>query len=177
MHDFSQQPPTSPDDTYRIRRARSPYHDYAARLRLDYAVSALGNRVVKSRIPTHVGVMGMRAMGLPRSVDTHAGPCSRPKYRSAESAYSGTTSSSISTSAVPRTISTLYGHPWSSIVSATCGLAASALSLGALAGEPMTSCSPVQWNQTGTTRGVPSIHVYASRAGIVEPRSFTATGS
>jgi hypothetical protein len=29
----------------------------------DYAVIALGNRVVKSRIPTHVGVMGMRAMG------------------------------------------------------------------------------------------------------------------
>ena len=44
----------------------------------DYAVSALGNRVSKSMIPTHVAVMGMRAMGLPRSVDTHAGPCSGP---------------------------------------------------------------------------------------------------
>src|SRR5258708_31377300 len=76
-----------------------------------YAVSALGNRVWKSRIPTHVGVMGIRAMGLPRRVETHAGPCSAPKYRWADSAYSGTTSSSISTAALPRTINTLYGHP------------------------------------------------------------------
>lgn len=63
----------------------------------------------------------MRAMGLPRSVFTQAGPCSGPKYRVAASAYSGPTSSSNSTLAFPRTSSTLCGHALSSIVSATLG--------------------------------------------------------
>src|SRR5689334_10444047 len=49
--------------------------------RPSYPVKALGNRVWKSRIPAHSGVMAMRAMGLPRSVATQAGPCSGPKYR------------------------------------------------------------------------------------------------
>ena len=45
----------------------------------------------------------------------------------------------------------------SSIVNAAAGLTASAFSLGARGGLPKTNSSPVQWNQIGTTRGVPSV--------------------
>src|SRR5260370_35238855 len=96
-------------------------------------------------------------MGLPRSVLTQAGPCSGPKYRVAARSYSGLTSLSSSTLECPRTSITLCGQALSSIVSATLGSAASALSLGAFGGDPRTNLSPVQRNQIGTTRGDPSI--------------------
>ena len=57
------------------------------------------------------------------------------------------------------------------------GFFGSALSFGARGGEPSTSSLPFQWNQMGTTRGVPSVHVYAKRAGIVDRRSLCAIGS
>ena len=133
------------------------FHLHAARLatvRVAMAVSVAGNRadsgaqpplalerpgrlgrVSKSSIPTQPGVMAMRAMGFPRSVPTHAAPCSGPKYRAAARSYSGLTSASISTLARPRTSRTLCGHSLPSIVSAARGSAASALSLGALRGR------------------------------------------
>src|SRR5690349_5580461 len=49
------------------------------------------------------------------------------------------TSSSSSTLECPRTSRTLYGQALSSMVSATLGLAASTLSLGALGGDPRTN--------------------------------------
>jgi hypothetical protein len=47
--------------------------------RRSYPVKALGNRVSKSKIPAQPGVMAIRAIGFPRSVATHAEPCSGPK--------------------------------------------------------------------------------------------------
>ena len=43
-----------------------------------YCGKALGNRVWKSNIPTHSGVMAIRTVGIPRTVLTQAGPCSGP---------------------------------------------------------------------------------------------------
>jgi hypothetical protein len=65
----------------------------------------------------------------------------------------------------PRTSSTLWGQVLSSIVNAAAGLTASAFSLGARGGLPKTNSSPVQWNQIGTTRGVPSVQEQTIRAG------------
>jgi hypothetical protein len=39
----------------------------------------------------------------------------------------------------------------------------------------MPSSSPVQWNQVGTTRGVPSTARYATRAGMVQMSRRLAT--
>src|ERR1700736_5957139 len=58
----------------------------------------------------------------------------------------------------------------------TFGFLAKALSFGAFDGVPMTSSYPFQWNQMGTTRGVPSVHTYANRAGIFDCRSSFDTG-
>jgi hypothetical protein len=82
-----------------------------------------------------------------------------------------------STVAVPRTSSTLHGCSFVSIVSATFGLRASAGIFGAFAGLPRTISRPSQWKAIGTTRGVPSVQVYASRAGMVERSRRWATGS
>jgi hypothetical protein len=68
------------------------------------------------------------------------------------------------------------------MVMATAGLAGSAATraaacrtCGADRKVGMTSSSPVQWNQVGTTRGVPSVQVNAKRAGTVEVSSRLAT--
>src|ERR1700730_2790165 len=58
----------------------------------------------------------------------------------------------------------------------TFGFLAKALSFGAFEGVPITSSCPFQWNQMGTTLGVPSVHTYASRAGIFDCRSSFDTG-
>src|SRR5215212_5522801 len=63
------------------------------------------------------------------------------------------------------------------MVRATFELSGSTFTFGALGGDPSTIASPSQWNQIGTTRGVPSCHVYASRARLVECSSSCATGS
>src|SRR5215213_6218483 len=63
------------------------------------------------------------------------------------------------------------------MVRATLELSGSTFTFGALGGDPSTITSPSQWNQIGTTRGVPSRHVYASRARLVECSSSCATGS
>jgi hypothetical protein len=64
---------------------------------------------------------------------------------------------------VPRTSSTLCGKLLSSIVSATLGFLASALSFGAFEGLASTNSRPFQWNQMGTTLGVPSRHRLGGR--------------
>src|SRR5262249_10844475 len=61
-----------------------------------------------------------------------------------------------------------WGKLSSSMVSATLGFLAIAFSFGALGGVPSTNSRPSQWNQMGTTRGVPSVQMYARRAGIVD---------
>ena len=102
----------------------------------------------------------MRTMGWPRRPASHASPASGPMYRWIDASYSGDTSSRWSVSAVPRRSRALNGNDCSlSIVTATRGSAASALSLGARTGVPITTASPVQWNPMGTTRGVPSVQV------------------
>src|SRR6202045_3682242 len=58
----------------------------------------------------------------------------------------------------------------------TFGFLAKALSFGAFDGVPITSSCPFQWNQMGTTLGVPSVHTYANRAGIFDCRSSLDTG-
>jgi hypothetical protein len=58
----------------------------------------------------------------------------------------------------------------------TLGFMAKALSFGAFDGVPITTSCPFQWNQMGTTRGVPSVHTYANRAGIFDCRSCFDTG-
>src|SRR6266851_128147 len=58
----------------------------------------------------------------------------------------------------------------------TFGFLAKALSFGAFDGVPITSSCPFQWNQMGTTLGVPSVHTYANRAGIFDCRSSFDTG-
>src|SRR5260370_15424520 len=58
----------------------------------------------------------------------------------------------------------------------TLGWLAKALSLGAVDGVPITNSCPFQWNQMGTTLGVPSVHTYANRAGIFDCRSSLETG-
>src|SRR6266851_10033068 len=58
----------------------------------------------------------------------------------------------------------------------TFGFSAKALSFGAFDGVPITSSCPFQWNQMGTTLGVPSVHTYANRAGIFDCRSSFDTG-
>src|ERR1700730_5739617 len=58
----------------------------------------------------------------------------------------------------------------------TFGFLAKALSFGAFDGVPITSSCPFQWNQMGTTLGVPSVHTYANRAGILDCRSSFDTG-
>src|SRR3954468_17184624 len=63
------------------------------------------------------------------------------------------------------------------MVSATFDLSGSTPTLGALGGEPSTISSPSQWNQIGTTRGVPSRHTYANLARLVECSNSCATGS
>src|SRR5262249_20256130 len=88
-----------------------------------------------------------------------------------------TTPSRISISAVPRICRTLCGQLLVSIVSATFGFFTKAFSLGAASGVPRTICLPFQWNQIGITRGVPSGHVYANRAGIVDCSNSFAIGS
>src|ERR1700716_3671773 len=98
---------------------------------------------------------------MPPTCFTHARPCSGPKYRSAASAYSGTTPATVSTFAVPRIWSTLYGHVLPSVLNAILELRESALTFGAFSGVPSTISLPFQWNQIGTTRGVPSFHTYA----------------
>src|SRR5579863_6947195 len=83
-----------------------------------------------------------------------------------------------STFAVPRNSRTWYGHDPLSMVTATSGCDAIALSLGAafgLRGDAITTSEPVHWNQIGTTRGVPSVHVYANRASCAEAKSSWAT--
>lgn len=45
------------------------------------------------------------------------------------------------------------------MVTATAELWVKALSLGARIGVPSTTALPFQWNQIGTTRGLPSVHV------------------
>src|SRR5918998_5862032 len=69
------------------------------------ACIALGKRVSKSRMLTHSGRTVMRTIwgDICRTPSTHSRPCSSPKYRSAQAAYSGVTPSTLSTSAVPRT--------------------------------------------------------------------------
>src|SRR5215218_2806307 len=52
-----------------------------------------------------------------------------------------------------------------------------AATFGASGGPAITISLPVQWNQIGTTRGVPSCQVYASFAGIAASSSRRATGS
>ena len=52
-----------------------------------------------------------------------------------------------------------------------------AFSYGTSGGVPNTSWDPVQWNQIGTTRGVPSVQTYPSRAGAGEWSNCWATGS
>src|SRR5215210_5128319 len=53
---------------------------------------------------THSGLTLMRVMceDIWRTPSTHCGPCSGPKYRSAQASYSGVTPSTVSTWAVPR---------------------------------------------------------------------------
>src|SRR5262249_46464572 len=64
-----------------------------------------------------------------------------------------------------------------SIVNATFVPSRSTFILGASGNVPNTISWPFQWNQIGTTRGVPSLQLYASRAGSVDCSSFCATGS
>lgn len=77
--------------------------------------------------------------------------------------YSGGTPSTIPAAVTPR-ISALTGASSVSIVSATFGRAASALTFGAVAGVHRKMRSPSQWNPIGITRGNPSRPVYPSRA-------------
>src|SRR6478672_4272177 len=64
---------------------------------------ALGKRVSKSSTLAHVGRTAMRHISASGgNWLTHASPCSSPKYRLAEAAYSGTTPSTCSTLAIPR---------------------------------------------------------------------------
>jgi hypothetical protein len=51
-----------------------------------YVDNALGNRVSKSRMPTHSGFTAMRPIGRPRRPATHSRPASCPMYRSHASA-------------------------------------------------------------------------------------------
>ena len=51
------------------------------------------------------------------------------------------------------------------------------LTFRAAANVPKTSSLPSQWNQIGTTRGEPSVHEYASRAGTLDVSSACAVGS
>src|SRR3954467_15396275 len=60
------------------------------------------------------------------------------------------------------------GNSSVSIVIATAGRSRMAAILGDGTNVHITSSSPVQWNQIGMTRGVPSLAVYARRAGTVE---------
>lgn len=67
------------------------------------------------------------------------------------------------------------------MVMATAGLARSASTraaalrtCGADRNVGMTSSVPVQWNQVGSTRGVPSVQTKANRAGTVETSSRLA---
>jgi hypothetical protein len=64
--------------------------------------------------------------------------------------------STVSTLALPRTCSTLWGQVFVSIVNATLEFWRNTFTFGAFNGVPSTISSPFQWNQMGTTRGVPS---------------------
>src|SRR6185295_13887261 len=63
------------------------------------------------------------------------------------------------------------------MLSATLELCESACTFGAFGGVPSTISLPFQWNQIGTTRGVPSRQMYARRAGEVDRSNSCATGS
>src|SRR5260370_41927348 len=128
---------------------------------------------------THSGLTVIRAIRGNIFVirSAQACPCTLPKYLCAAAAYSGTIPSTVSICAGPRICRTLCGQVLVSIVSATFGFFANAFTFGAAGGGPRTICLPFQWNQIGTTRGVPSNQMYAKRAGIEDRSNSLAIGS
>src|SRR6266540_905473 len=74
----------------------------------------------------------------------------------------------------PRSRRAVGGACWVSTVTATAGLLVSVFTFLECSGVPKTISSPVQWNQIGSTRGVPSTEVYASLANVSDRSSCWA---
>src|ERR671932_2957001 len=78
--------------------------------------------------------------------------------------------------ATPRTRRALAGGPMTSMVRATFGRSASALTFGAVGAVQTTMSVPVHQNPIGITRGNPSGPAYASRAGSGDWSRASAAG-
>src|SRR6266704_668210 len=92
-------------------------------------------------------------------------------------AYSAITPLTADTCTDPRIDNMRFGGSLVSITTATRSSLRSALSFGAPPNVLITSSDPFQWNHRATTRGVPSAHTYARRAGMLDTSSCCAIGS